>query len=94
MVRLPYIRAQCAHRTGRKGLFNLVKSLPPTLKCESRTIVGRAISSSFTDDTRGLCRRIGWWPTFFVSRTAFFASTGTQSKDEATEANSKSGLPM
>ena len=32
--------AQCSHRTGREALFNLIRSLPPTLKYESGTIVG------------------------------------------------------
>jgi predicted SnoaL-like aldol condensation-catalyzing enzyme len=30
---------QCAHRTGREGLFNLVKSLPDTLRYEAGLVV-------------------------------------------------------
>jgi predicted SnoaL-like aldol condensation-catalyzing enzyme len=72
-----YIQHSAHIEPGREGLFNLIRSLPPTLKYEPGTIVADADLvmvhgrfSAFGCPLTGLRR------TFSASRTAFLPSTG------------------
>jgi len=44
-------------RLGAKGLFNLIKGIPPSLKYEPGVIAAEGDFGSFTDDFRVLARR-------------------------------------
>ena len=47
-----YIQHSAHIAPGREGLFDLIKSLPPTLKYEPERLWLKGISSSCTDDFR------------------------------------------
>jgi predicted SnoaL-like aldol condensation-catalyzing enzyme len=90
-----YIQHSAHIAPGRDGLFTLVKSLPPTLKCEPGTIVverdwvivhGRF--SGFGQPTA--------WIAADILRIAddVLAEHWDVIQDEATRESSKSGLPM
>ena len=62
---------------GRKGLFDLIKSLPPTLKYERERSWRRVISSLCTDgfqDSAPLS--IGLLPTSYASRMHYSSNMG------------------
>jgi predicted SnoaL-like aldol condensation-catalyzing enzyme len=80
---------------GREGLFNLIKSLPPTLKYEPGTIVAEGdfviVHGRFSDF--GL-------PANWIAADILRIKDGVLAEhwdviqDEATRESSKSGLPM
>jgi predicted SnoaL-like aldol condensation-catalyzing enzyme len=89
-----YIQHSAHIPQGREGLFNLVKSLPPTLKYEPRTIVA-------DDDFVMVHGRFsGFQPTNWIAadilhiKDGIFLEHWDVIQDEATNAESKSGLPM
>src|SRR6266478_69733 len=79
---------------GREGLFNLVKSLPPTLKYEPGTVVADGefviIHGRFS----------GFQPTNWIAadilriKNGIFLEHWDVIQDEAAKEESKSGLPM
>jgi predicted SnoaL-like aldol condensation-catalyzing enzyme len=79
---------------GRDGLFNLVKSMPPTLKYEHGTIVAEG------DFVIVHGRFSGFQPTNWIAadilriKDGIFLEHWDVLQDEATKAESKSGLPM
>jgi predicted SnoaL-like aldol condensation-catalyzing enzyme len=89
-----YIQHSAHIEPGREGLFNLVKSLPPTLKYESGTILAEG------DFVIVHGRYSGALPTNWVVadilriKDGVFLEHWDVIQDEATEAESKSGLPM
>jgi len=89
-----YIQHSAHIPPGREGLFNLVKSLPPTLKYEHGTIVA---DSDFVI-VHG--RFSGFQPTNWIAadilriKDGIFLEHWDVIQDEATKAESKSGLPM
>jgi predicted SnoaL-like aldol condensation-catalyzing enzyme len=89
-----YIQHSAHIAPGREGLFNLVKSLPPTLRYEPGTVVAEGefviIHGRFW----------GFQPASWIAadilriKDGVFVEHWDVIQDEATEAESKSGLPM
>ena len=89
-----YIQHSAHIPPGREGLFNLVKSLPPTLQYEPGTVVAEdefvIIHGRFS----------GFQPTNWIAadilliKDGIFLEHWDVIQDEATKAESKSGLPM
>ena len=89
-----YIQHSAHIAPGREGLFNLVKSLPPTLKYEPETLVADGeiviIHGRFS----------GFQPTNWIAadilriKDGIFLEHWDVIQDEATKEESKSGLPM
>jgi len=89
-----YIQHSAHIPPGREGLFNLVKNLPPTLKYEHGTIVADG------DFVIVHGRFSGFQPTSWIAADILRIKDGSflehwdVIQDEATKAESKSGLPM
>ena len=89
-----YIQHSAHIAPGRERLFNLVNSLPPTLKYEAGTVVAEnecvIIHGRFP----------GFQPTNWIAadilriKGGVFLEHWDVIQDEATKAESKSGLPM
>jgi predicted SnoaL-like aldol condensation-catalyzing enzyme len=89
-----YIQHSAHIAPGREGLFNLVKSLPPTLRYEPGTVVAEGefviIHGRFS----------GFQPASWIAadilriKDGVFVEHWDVIQDEATEEESKSGLPM
>ena len=90
-----YIQHSAHIPPGRDGLFNLIRSSPATLKYESGAIVAEGdyviVHGRFSNT--GMPRN---WIAADVVRVAddMLAEHWDVLQDEATEAESKSGLPM
>ena len=90
-----YIQHSAHIGPGRDGLFNLIKSLPPTLKYEAGTIVAEndfvIVHGRFSGHGRPRA-----WVAADVCRieNGVLAEHWDVLQDEATRAESKSGLPM
>jgi len=90
-----YIQHSAHIEPGREGLFNLIKSLPPTLKYESGTIVANGdfviVHGRFSDF--GL--PVNWIAVDIVRiKDGTLVEHWDVIQDEATEEQSKSGAPM
>jgi predicted SnoaL-like aldol condensation-catalyzing enzyme len=89
-----YIQHSAHIEPGREGLFNLVKTLPPTLKYEPGTIVAEE------DFVIVHGRFSGFQPASWIAADILrieggvFAEHWDVIQDEATKETSKSGLPM
>jgi|SRR5580704_8926901 predicted SnoaL-like aldol condensation-catalyzing enzyme len=89
-----YIQHSAHIAPGREGLFNLVKSLPPTLKYEPGTIVADG------DIVIVHGRFSGFQPKSWIVadilriKDGVFLEHWDVIQDEATKQESKSGLPM
>jgi predicted SnoaL-like aldol condensation-catalyzing enzyme len=89
-----YIQHSAHIAPGREGLFNLVKSLPPTLKYEPGTIVADG------DIVIVHGRFSGFQPKSWIVadilriKDGVFLEHWDVIQDEATKLESKSGLPM
>ena len=89
-----YIQHSAHIEPGREGLFNLVKSLPPTLKYEPGTIVADG------DFVIVHGRFSGFLPVNWIAADILRIKDGLLAEhwdviqDEATKEESKSGLPM
>jgi predicted SnoaL-like aldol condensation-catalyzing enzyme len=86
---------------GRQGLFKLIRSLPPTLKYESGTIVADGdfviVHGRFSGIGRvsPLGKPVGWIAADIVRmEDGLLAEHWDILEDEATEQDSKSGKPM
>lgn len=90
-----YIQHSAHIEPGRDGLFNLIKSLPPTLRYEPGVIVADGdyviIHGRFSGNGRPVA-----WIAADILRIAdgVLAEHWDVLQDEATEAESISGLPM
>ncbi|RDK05304.1 nuclear transport factor 2 family protein [Cupriavidus lacunae] len=90
-----YIQHSAHIEPGRDGLFNLIKTLPPTLRYEPGVIVADGdyviIHGRFSGNGRPVA-----WIAADILRIAdgVLAEHWDVLQDEATEAESKSGLPM
>src|SRR5437879_5177127 len=90
-----YIQHSAHIEPGREGLFNLIKSIPPTLKYEPGVIVAEGdfviVHGRFSGHGR-----LANWIAADVVRIAdgVLAEHWDVIQDEATRAASKSGLPM
>lgn len=89
-----YIQHSAHIQPGREGLFNLVKSLPPTLKYEPGTIVADG------DFVIVHGRFSGFLPVNWIAADILRIKEGILVEhwdviqDEVSKADSKSGLPM
>jgi predicted SnoaL-like aldol condensation-catalyzing enzyme len=89
-----YVQHSAHIEPGRDGLFNLVKTLPPTLRYELGTIVGDG------DFVIAHGRYSGFQPVNWIVADIFRIEDGLLVEhwdviqDEATEAQSKSKAPM
>jgi len=92
---LRYIQHSAHIAPGREGLFNLIKSLPPTLKYEPGTIVAEGdvviVHGRFSDF--GL--PVNWIAADILRiKDGVLVEHWDVIQDEATRESSKSGLPM
>ena len=90
-----YIQHSAHIEPGRDGLFNLIKSLPPTLKYESGMIAAEGdfviVHGRFSDF--GLS--VNWIAADIVRiEHGILVEHWDVIQDEATKVESKSGLPM
>jgi predicted SnoaL-like aldol condensation-catalyzing enzyme len=90
-----YIQHSAHIAPGRAGLFNLIKSLPPTLKYEPGTIVAEGdfviVHGRFSDF--GL--PVNWIAADILRiENGILVEHWDVIQDEATRESSKSGLPM
>ncbi len=90
-----YIQHSAHIEPGRKGLFNLIRSTPDTLRYEHQLIVAEGdyviVHGRFT----GYGRPVAWIAADIVRiENGRLAEHWDVLQDEATKAESKSGLPM
>jgi predicted SnoaL-like aldol condensation-catalyzing enzyme len=90
-----YIQHSAHIEPGRDGLFNLIKSLPPTLKYEPGTIVAGGDFVIVHGRFSGFGLPVNWIAADIVRvKDGILAEHWDVIQDEATKVQSKSGLPM
>src|SRR5438876_234436 len=90
-----YIQHSAHIEPGRQGLFNLIKSIPPTLKYEPGVIVAEGDFVIVHGRFSGHGRPANWIAADVVRiADGVLAEHWDVIQDEATRAASKSGLPM
>ena len=89
-----YIQHSAHIEPGREGLFNLVKSLPPTLKYEPGTIVADGDFVIVHGRFSGF-QSVNWIAADILRiKDGILVEHWDVIQDEATKEESKSGLPM
>ena len=90
-----YIQHSAHIAPGREGLFNLIKSLPPTLKYEPGTIVAERDFVIVHGRFSGFGQPANWIAADILRiQDGILVEHWDVIQDEATEQQSKSGLPM
>jgi len=90
-----YIQHSAHIAPGREGLFNLVKSLPLTLKYEPGTIVAEGDFVIVHGRFSGFGQPANWIAADILRiKDGILVEHWDVIQDEATEQHSKSGLPM
>src|SRR6266481_3618799 len=90
-----YIQHSAHIAPGRDGLFNLIKSIPPTLKYEPGTIVAEKEFVIVHGRFSGLGLPVNWIAADIVRiKDGILVEHWDVIEDEATRESSKSGLPM
>ncbi len=90
-----YIQHSAHIEPGREGLFNLIKSTPPTLKYEPGVIVAEGDFVIVHGRFSGNGRPVNWIAADVVRiADGVLAEHWDVLQDEVTRAESKSGLPM
>jgi predicted SnoaL-like aldol condensation-catalyzing enzyme len=90
-----YIQHSAHIAPGREGLFNLIKSLPPTLKYEPGTIVAEGDFVMVHGRFSGFGQPANWIAADILRiKDGILVEHWDVIQDEATEQQSKSGLPM
>jgi len=90
-----YIQHSAHIAPGRDGLFNLIKSVPPTLKYEPGTIVAEGDYVIVHGRFSNLGLPVNWIAADIVRiEDGILVEHWDVIQDEATEAQSKSGAPM
>jgi predicted SnoaL-like aldol condensation-catalyzing enzyme len=90
-----YIQHSAHIEPGRDGLFNLIKSVPPTLKYEPGTIVAEGDFVIVRGRFSGNGRPVNWIAADVVRiKDGLLVEHWDVLQDEATQEESKSGLPM
>src|SRR5579871_1178780 len=90
-----YIQHSAHIAPGREGLFDLVKSLPSTLKYEPGTIVAEGDFVIVHGRFSGFGQPVNWIAADVVRiQDGVLAEHWDVIQDEATRQESKSGLPM
>src|SRR5438445_2208074 len=90
-----YIQHSAHIGPGREGLFDLIKSLPPTLQYEPGTIVAEGDFVIVHGRFSGFGQPVNWIAADIVRlENGLLVEHWDVIQDEATRASSKSGLPM
>jgi len=90
-----YIQHSAHIAPGREGLFNLIKSIPPTLKYEPGTIVAEGDFVIVHGRFSGFGASVNWIAADIVrTQNGILVEHWDVIQDEATEEQSKSGAPM
>jgi predicted SnoaL-like aldol condensation-catalyzing enzyme len=90
-----YIQHSAHIPPGRDGLFSLVKSIPPTLRYESGTVVAEGDFVILHGRFSGLGLPVNWIVADVVRiKDGILVEHWDVIQDEATRESSKSGLPM
>ena len=90
-----YIQHSAHIAPGRNGLFNLIRTLPDTLKYENQLIVGEGDYVIAHGRFSGMGRPAAWVAADIVRiEDGKLAEHWDVLQDEATKAQSLSGLPM
>jgi len=90
-----YIQHSAHIAPGRAGLFNLIKSAPPTLKYEPGAIVADGDLVIVHGRFSGLGPPVNWIAADILRiEDGVFVEHWDVIQDEATQAQSKSGKPM
>ena len=90
-----YIQHSAHIEPGRDGLFNLIRSSPPTLRYEHQLIVAEGDYVIVHGRFSGTGRPVAWVAADIVRiEDGRLAEHWDVLQDEATKAESKSGLPM
>ena len=90
-----YIQHSAHIPPGREGLFNLIKSVPPTLRYESGTVVAEGDVVILHGRYSGLGLPLNWIVADIVRmKDGILVEHWDVIQDEATRESSKSGLPM
>ena len=90
-----YIQHSAHIEPGRDGLFNLIRSSPPTLRYEHQLIVAEGDYVIVHGRFSGTGRPVAWIAADIVRiENDRLAEHWDVLQDEATKAESKSGLPM
>ena len=90
-----YIQHSAHIAPGREGLFDLIKSLPPTLKYEPGTIVAEGDLVIVHGRFSGFGAPVNWIAADIVRiKNGVLVEHWDVIQDEATQEQSKSGLPM
>ena len=92
----PHYMQHSAHiAPGREGLFDLIKSLPPTLKYEHGTIVAEGNFVIVHGRFSGFGQPVNWIAADIVRiKDGVLVEHWDVIQDEATQEQSKSGRPM
>jgi predicted SnoaL-like aldol condensation-catalyzing enzyme len=90
-----YIQHSAHIQPGREGLFNLVKTLPPTLRYESGTMVAEGDFVIVHGRFSGIGQPVNWIAADILRiEDGFLVEHWDVIQDEATSERSKSGNPM
>jgi predicted SnoaL-like aldol condensation-catalyzing enzyme len=90
-----YIQHSAHIAPGRDGLFNLIKSIPPTLKYEPGVILANEDFVIVNGRFSGFGQPVNWIAADIVRiKDGILAEHWDVIEDEATQEQSKSGLPM
>ena len=90
-----YIQHSAHIAPGREGLFNLIKSIPPTLKYESGTIVAEGDFVIVHGRFSGFGAPVNWIAADIVRiQNGILVEHWDVIQDEATEEQAKSKAPM
>ena len=90
-----YIQHSAHIEPGRDGLFNLIRSSPPALRYEHQLIVAEGDYVIVHGRFSGTGRPVAWVAADIVRiENGRLAEHWDVLQDEATKAESKSGLPM
>jgi predicted SnoaL-like aldol condensation-catalyzing enzyme len=90
-----YIQHSAHIAPGREGLFDLIKSIPPTLKYEPGTIVAEGNIVIVHGRFSGFGTPVNWIAAAIVRiQDGILAEHWDVIQDEATKEQSKSGHPM
>jgi len=90
-----YIQHSAHIAPGRDGLFNLIKNLPPTLNYQPGTIVAEGDFVIVHGRFSGFGQPVNWIAADILRiKDGILVEHWDVIQDEATEQQSKSGLPM
>jgi predicted SnoaL-like aldol condensation-catalyzing enzyme len=90
-----YIQHSAHIGPGREGLFDLIKSIPPTLKYEPGTIVAEGDFVIVHGRFSGFGQAVNWIAADILRiNDGILVEHWDVIQDEATRESSKSGLPM